>query len=105
MITEERLKEEIKEAFTQLKKEPLEFWMTTANAYNIQFIVNYTGELDGVRLHTHIGGPSIHLDTETRKLHGHWAGQAQTSCPFSHNMCDDIDDYYNDDLPFSVVMY
>ena len=99
MVTEKTLKEEIELAFKYLKEEPIEFWTTDSGSHNIQFILNYNGELDGVRLHTHIGGPSIHLDTESGELYGHWAGQARTSCPFNHNMCDDINDYYEDDLP------
>lgn len=99
---DEQLKRQILDNFEGLKKQPVNFWTHDFQGYNIDYIHNYSGALRGVRLHTHIGGPSIHLDTERYALVGSWFQYEPLTTPFSHNMCDEIDDYYTFNLPLNL---
>ena len=69
----------------------------TEHVYDVQYIINSDGSLAGCRLWTAVGGPSIHLDTEKRLMIGRW-GSDYADHPMSHNLCDDVDDFWKEML-------
>ena len=69
---------------------------------DVEFRVNYQGEILGVMLHVAYGGPSIWVNTYSNKVEGWWWG-CYAECMLPYGDWDAIQDYWTESVEFKVA--
>ena len=79
-----------------------------ANFLGVRYIIDYEGDYLSVILTDAYGGPNCYLRTDDKEYHLYWGGE-HYSVPISLDICEKIDEYfeeyYNSTVKASTIPY
>lgn len=79
--------------------EPMTLYDYISDVLDIEYTLNCSKELIGVRLWVTLGGPNIYIDTRAGEVVGHW-GTDSARAWVPSEICEEITSYFDDIMEF-----